>query len=129
MQLPDSKSGRKVIFLNEMALDVLSSIEHLDDNPFVIVGAVPGNRLVNIQKPWRRIRKRAGLDDVRIHDLRHSFASVAASNGASLPLIGQLLGHTQPQTTKRYAHLAARPVRAVNDQVGELIGTFLKTQR
>ncbi len=125
IQLPSSKTGPKVIFLNDTALDVIGSIARQPGNPFVIVGAMPGQHLVNIQKPWRRIRKLADLEDVRIHDLRHSFAAIAASNGASLPLIGQLLGHTQPQTTKRYAHLAAKPVRDVNDKVGATLGNLL----
>jgi len=118
IQLPTSKTGPKVIFLNDDAIAVLDAIERCDGNPYVIVGSVDGQHLVNIQKPWRKIRKRAGLDDVRIHDLRHSYASVAASNGASLPIIGQLLGHNEVQTTQRYAHLAATPVRQANDAVG-----------
>jgi integrase len=77
--------------------------------------------LVNLQKPWRRIRTKAGLKDVRIHDLRHSFASVAAASGLSLPIIGALLGHTQPQTTQRYAHLSGGPLReAANITAGRL---------
>ena len=68
--------------------------------------------LTDLQHPWRRIRARAGLDDVRIHDLRHSFASRALALGESLPMIGKLLGHTQVQTTARYAHLARDSVKA-----------------
>lgn len=68
--------------------------------------------LVNLEKPWRAIRRQAGLEDVRIHDLRHSFASIAASGGMGLPIIGKMLGHTQAQTTQRYAHLASDPVKA-----------------
>jgi integrase len=82
----------------------------------VIAGHKHGEHLVNLQKPWRAIRKRAGLEDVRIHDLRHTFASVAAASGASLPIIGKLLGHAQSATTERYAHLAADPVRLVGEQ-------------
>jgi integrase len=74
--------------------------------------------LVNLQKAWRRIRAKAGIEDVRIHDLRHSFASVAAGTGMSLPMIGKLLGHTQASTTQRYAHLAADPVRAASNLIG-----------
>ncbi len=85
----------------------------------MIVGNKPGTHLVNLQKLWRRIRKQAELDDVRLHDLSHSFASLAAGNGASLPLIGGLLGHSQPQTTERYAHLANNPLPEVNEQVAE----------
>ncbi|MCZ6511737.1 MAG: tyrosine-type recombinase/integrase, partial [Alphaproteobacteria bacterium] len=76
LRLPDSKTGPKTVYLPPAALEVLSELERQTDNPFVIVGAKPGTCLVNIQRPWRRIRKQAGLDDVRIHDLRHSFASM-----------------------------------------------------
>ena len=68
----------------------------------------------------------AGLEDVRLHDLRHSFASVAASGGLSLPMIGKLLGHTQAATTERYAHLAADPVRAANEAIGERIAAAMR---
>jgi integrase len=104
--LPDSKTGKKAVFLSAPALDVLSKIPRFENNPFVVCGGKDGTALVNLQKPWGRIRKRAGLEDVRLHDLRHSFASVAASGGLSLPMIGRLLGHTQAATTERYAHLA-----------------------
>ncbi len=125
LQLPTSKTGPKVIFLNADALAVLDAIGRQSDNPYVIVGSVDCQHLVNIQKPWRTIRSRARLEDVRIHDLRHSFASIAASNGASLPIIGRLLGHNQPQTTQRYAHLAAHPVREANEQVGAKIAALV----
>jgi integrase len=75
LMLPDSKTGRKAIFLNAQAVAILAALPRLPDNPHVIVGEVIGQHLVNIQKPWDRIRSAAGLDDVRIHDLRHSFAS------------------------------------------------------
>ena len=118
LPLPDSKSGKKEIHLNPPALEVLTPLPRIDGNPYVITGRRKGAHLVNIQKPWRRIRHAAGLDDVRVHDLRHSFASVAATSGQSLIVIGALLGHTQPQTTSRYAHLAADPLREANDAVG-----------
>jgi integrase len=117
--LPDSKTGRKAILLNSLACEVLSSLPRLAGNPWVIAGHKHGEHLVNLQKPWRAIRKRAGLEDVRIHDLRHTFASVAAASGASLPIIGKLLGHAQSATTERYAHLAADPVRLVGEQTGQ----------
>ena len=81
---------------------------------------------MNLEKPWRRIRAKADLNDVRIHDLRHSFASIGASSGLSLPMIGKLLGHTQAATTERYAHLAADPVRAANEAIGERIAALMK---
>ena len=126
LRLPDSKTGAKTIYLNAPTLQILTDLPRLEGNPFVICGKREGARLINLQKPWRRIRKAAGLDDVRIHDLRHSFASVAAGSGQSLPVIGALLGHTQPQTTARYAHLAADPLRAASDAVGGKIAASLK---
>ena len=78
----------------------------------MIAGAKEGAALVNLEKPWRAIRAAARLDDVRLHDLRHAFASVAASSGMGLPIIGKILGHSQPATTARYAHLASDPVKA-----------------
>jgi site-specific recombinase XerD len=72
------------------------------------------------------LRKQAGLDDVRIHDLRHSFASVAVGSGMSLPMIGKLLGHTQPATTARYAHLGAEPMRTASDLVGSKINSLMR---
>jgi integrase len=121
LRLPDSKTGAKPIYLSEPAVHLLRSMPRMQGNPFVIPGRVTGARLINLQKPWRRIRAKAGLSDVRIHDLRHSFASVAAGTGMSLPMIGKLLGHTQASTTQRYAHLAADPVRAASNLIGNEI--------
>jgi integrase len=104
--LPDSKTGRKTIRLNAPALALLDEIPRLEGNPYVNSGERPGRHLVNLEKPWRRMRAAAKLDDVRLHDLRHSFASVGASGGQSLVIIGKMLGHSQPATTARYAHLA-----------------------
>jgi integrase len=111
-RLPDSKAGAKTLHLPPPALAVLTELPRVDGNPYVIVGAKPGAALVNLEKPWQAIRQPAGLDDVRLHDLRHAFASVAASSGMGLPIIGKILGHTQPATTARYAHLASDPVKA-----------------
>ncbi|MCC0007712.1 MAG: site-specific integrase [Hyphomicrobiaceae bacterium] len=119
--LPDSKTGKKPLSLNSAAVDILTSLPRLDGNPFVIPGHVTGQRLINIQKPWRRIRALAGLDALRIHDLRHTFASHAVASGASLPIIGRQLGHRQPVTTQRYAHLADDPVRQMTETTGQKI--------
>jgi integrase len=110
-RLPDSKTGAKTLHLPAPALAVLANLPRVEGNPYVIVGNVAGARLVNLEKPWRAIRKAAGLHDVRLHDLRHAFASVAACSGMGLPIIGKLLGHTQAATTHRYAHLASDPVK------------------
>lgn len=126
LMLPDSKTGQKVVYLSAPALQVLADIPRMENNPHVICGDKDGAHLVALQRPWQRIRKRAGLDDVRLHDLRHSFASVAASGGLSLPMIGKLLGHTQAATTERYAHLAADPLRAANEAIGARIAAVMK---
>ena len=103
------------------AVDVLARIEPQPGNPHVIVGTLPGKPLSDLQPFWQRVRARAGLKDVRIHDLRHTFASVAVAAGQGLPMIGKLLGHSQVQTTARYAHLAGDPVRAAANDVAAVI--------
>jgi integrase len=110
LELPDSKTGARRIPLPPAAQEVLAALPRLAGNPFVICGAVDGQHVTDLQKPWRRIRKAAGLDDVRIHDLRHTYASNAVANGMPIQMVGKLLGHTQIQTTMRYAHLADDPV-------------------
>src|SRR5262249_27533110 len=125
VRLPDSKTGAKTIHLSAPARAVLDALPRVVGNPYVIVGAKDGAHLVNLEKPWRRIRKTAGLTDVRLHDLRHSFASVGAGAGMGLPMIGKLLGHSQPQTTARYAHLDHDPVKAANEAIGRRIAAAL----
>ncbi len=126
LRLPDSKTGAKVIFLNAAALDVLRSLPRITNNLHVIPGASGTAPLIGVDKIWDRIRTAAGLRDVRLHDLRHSFASMAAGSGLSLPVIGALLGHKHSATTARYAHLAADPLRAANDAVGEKIAAAMQ---
>jgi integrase len=127
LRLPDSKTGAKAIQLNAPALELLvERYEARGDSSWVIPGDVPGEHLVNLGKIWRRIRERAELEDVRLHDLRHSFASMGAAAGLSLPLIGALLGHRQPSTTQRYAHLADDPVRSASELVGSRIAAALE---
>ncbi|MCK0129271.1 site-specific integrase [Erythrobacter sp. F6033] len=128
LRLPDSKTGAKVVHLGSAALDVLQSIERLENNEFVIAGRNPGAHLTDLQPFWQRLRGRAGLKNARIHDLRHTFASVAVSNGQSLQMIGKLLGHTQVQTTARYAHLANQPVLQAANDVSAIINEQLKKQ-
>lgn len=115
--LSDSKTGKKTVYLAPAAVQVLNAIPRVDGNPYVICGKKVGAHLVGLQKPWVRIREKAGLD-IRIHDLRHTFASVAASNGLSLPIIGALLGHRQTQTTQRYAHLVGKPLLDACEMIG-----------
>ncbi len=129
IELSDSKTGEKEIFLPPAALQVLSDIPRQGGNPYVIVGRKPGSHLVNIKDTWAVIRKDAGLDDVRLHDLRHSFASVGARAGMSLPVIGALLGHRETATTARYAHLSDDPLRAAADSIGQEIADAMKVGR
>ncbi|OUR77588.1 integrase [Alphaproteobacteria bacterium 46_93_T64] len=123
--LPDSKTGAKRVYLGPAAVEVLNTIERLPNNPYVITGKLQGSYLTDMQKPWRRIRKVAKIEDVRMHDLRHSFASSAVGLGESLPMIGKLLGHQQVQTTARYAHLADDPIHNAADRVSTEIARLL----
>jgi len=125
LTLPESKTGSRAVYLSAPALAVFASLPRVARNPYVIVGERAGRHLINLRKPWKRICKVARLGDVRLHDLRHSFASVGASGGVSLPIIGRLLGHTQGATTERYSHLSADPVRAANEAVGSQIAAML----
>lgn len=129
LRLPDSKTGEKFIRLSEPAVAVLSALPHVVGNPYVIVGNRTSQHLVNIQKPWSRLRKQAGLGDLRLHDLRHSFASIIASGGGSLQKIGDLLGHKNIQTTMRYAHLFDDPVRQLNEDAGMIIADAMDAQK
>ena len=125
IELPDAKTGGRVVPLGPEARAVLSAIPRDEDNPWVIAGRLPGSHLTDLQRPWRRIRKQAGLEDVRIHDLRHSFASRALALGESLTMIGKLLGHTQVQTTARYAHLARDSIQTAAARITGSIGENL----
>ncbi len=125
LRLPDSKTGPKTIALSAPALAILNAIPRQEGNPFVICGKREGSALVGLPKFWERIRKDAGIHDVRILDLRHSFASVAVAGGASLPLIGALLGHREHSTTQRYAHVAADPRLAAAESVAATISAQL----
>jgi integrase len=126
-RLPDSKTGPKTLHLPPPALAVLAELPRVEGNPHVIVGRFAGAARVDLEKPWRAIRKAAGLADVRLHDLRHSFASVAAAGGMGLPIIGKMLGHTQAQTTQRYAHLASDPVKAAAASVAAKIAAAMRS--
>lgn len=127
--LPDSKTGHKVLLLGAPALNVLRNAIRIEGNPFICPGKSPGKPLVNIQKVWNRLRKEAGIPDVRLHDLRHSFASVSAAGGDSLLVIGRLLGHANPATTQRYAHLADDPLRLAADKTAGRIAEMMMGDR
>jgi integrase len=129
LNLPTSKTGFKVIMLNAPAITVLTTLPRVEGNPYVLPGLREGQHLVNVSDTWYAVRALAGLKDVRLHDLRHSLASVGAGAGLSLPIIGGLLGHTQAQTTKRYAHLSADPLKAAAELVGARIAAAMGSGR
>jgi integrase len=136
LALPDSKTGAKTVILSAPALSLLAQDTRQHGWTF------PGRdgHLITVRRPWDRVKalvdllqvkakvpvdQRISIVDVRIHDLRHSFASVGVGSGLSLPLIGGLLGHTQPQTTARYAHLANSPLKQATNQIGAIIDAAL----
>ena len=125
MRLRDAKTGPRTVQLSPAAAAALALAPRVEGNPHVVPGMRPGSRMGDLQRPWERIRKRAGLDGLRLHDCRHSFASRALALGESLPTIGKLLGHTQVQTTARYAHLANESVKASGSRVGDSIGAHI----
>lgn len=129
--LPESKTGRRVLVLGEAALSVLRAIPRTGG--FVIAGMQvrgPDGQLVDaprsdLNRPWKRIRTHAQLGSLRLHDLRHSFASVGASAGLGLYVVGQLLGHRSPSTTSRYAHIANAPLTQASNAISQSIAAAL----
>lgn len=121
VEFPDTKTGFKRLPLNAQAMQILTETPKLVNNDYVICGAVTGKPVVNLQKSWRRIRARAGLEDVRIHDLRHTFASHAVMGGTPLAVVSKLLGHSQIATTMRYAHLADKELLQASEGIGSML--------
>ena len=118
----DGKTGVRNLYLNAAAREIIKTMPKRSGNPFVCWGRLAGSHLIGLQRPWDRIRIAAELPNVRVHDLRHTAASLAVLDGASLPLVGKLLGHKSPLTTARYAHLADDPVHALAEKVGVRVG-------
>ena len=121
--LPESKTGKKTVILNAPALAVLSTLPRV--GPFVVAGGDLERPRTDLKRPWAMITREASLEGLRIHDLRHSFASFGAGGGLGLPIIGKLLGHTQSSTTMRYAHLDNDPLRRASESIGERIAAAL----
>jgi integrase len=122
--LPDSKTGKKPIYLSAAALAILAELPRIRGNQHIIAGAGESPR-ADLKKPWRAVTRAAGLEGLRLHDLRHSFASVGVGASLGLPIVGKLLGHTQASTTQRYAHLDADPLRRAVDVIGDTIAAAM----
>lgn len=125
-RLGEAKSGARNIQLPAPALRVLADLPRLENNPFVIWGRRKGGHLVGLQTVWERIRAEAGLPDVRIHDLRHTVGSIGVQGGASLRLIGAVLGHKSVLTSGRYAHMADDPAMALAEKVSGQIDALMR---
>lgn len=125
--LPDSKTGRKPVYLGSAALEILAKLPRIEGNPYVIVGLTTDKPRADLKNPWRAVTEAAGLTGLRIHDLRHSFASIGAGASLGLPIIGKLLGHSQPSTTARYAHLDADPIRRAVETISDTITTAMNS--
>ena len=120
--LPDSKSGAKTIYLSKDAVALLREQEkRSSSHEYIYPGRYAGKHIHNLRKPWVRICVQAGLSGVRVHDLRHTAASLALGSGTSLAIVGRLLGHTQVQTTLRYAHLDTDPALRAADLIGQRV--------
>lgn len=126
IRLKDSKTGPKTIFLSSAAREVLNALPRYPGNPHVFPGQRLGKPLTNPGNVWKVIKNDAKLEDLRLHDLRHSFASIAAGNGIGLQLIGKMLGHADTQTTERYAHLCEKTVSDGVEAVGEGIRNLVE---
>ena len=121
LRLPDAKTGARVVPLSPRAVKLLAELPRIEGNPWVIHGKRPGTHMTELDDAWHTVRARAGLSDVRLHDLRHSYASRALALGESLPMIGKLLGHAQVETTARYAHLTRESVRETAERIARSI--------
>jgi integrase len=139
-RLADSKTGPKTIPLGMPVLSLLAGLPRVEGNPYVLPAArlrrrageavVPdpasgAGHFIQVQSTWEQVTKAAGITDLRLHDLRHGFASVGAMGGDSLFIVGKLLGHRDSQTTQRYSHLAADPLRAVADRISNNVAAAL----
>jgi integrase len=121
--LPDSKTGKKTIILPSAAVSIIRALPR--SGQYVIAGNDPTSPRTDLKRPWVVIAKRAQLTGVRLHDLRHSFASVGAGAGLGLPIIGKLLGHAQAQTTQRYAHLDTDPIKRSVEFIADHIASAM----
>jgi len=124
--LPDSKTGAKEVYLPSSAVTLLTKLPRQVGTDFVFPGRSPDTHITDLAGFWERLKKSADLTNLRLHDLRHSFASVGVSLGSSLPILGKLLGHRDVSTTQRYAHLADKPVRRAVEDIGDALDAAMK---
>lgn len=130
LMLPDSKGGARAIFLSEAAIEVLTTQREPDrGSPFIFPGSGAEGHMINLRKPWVRVCTAAGIEGVRLHDLRHTAASIAVGQGSSLAIIGRFLGHTQAQTTQRYAHVDLDPAMRAANAIGQFVSDAFEPQR
>jgi integrase len=115
------------VILNAPAMTVLNGLDRI--GPFVVPGDNPESPRADLKRPWETITKHAGLSGIRLHDLRHTYASFGASGGLGLPIIGRLLGHSQASTTARYAHLDNDPLRRASEAIAGRISAALQGHR
>ena len=128
LRLRDSKTGPCMVALTAAVETVCNGIARMRGNPWVIVGRRRGGHLMSLQYSWERVRSAAGLEDVRLHDLRHSYASRALALGESLSVIGRLLNHGKIETTAQYSHLMLDAEKAAAARVGDAIGSQIESR-
>ena len=135
--LPDSKTDEKTIYLGTAALSIIECLPRLDGNPFMFPGkgrrkpdgSIESAPRSDLKKPWAAVCEAAQLPGLRLHDLRHTFAAYGAGASLGLPMIGKLLGHSQPMTTQRYAHLDADPIHRAVNTIGTTITSAMSKSR
>ncbi len=125
LNLPTSKTGPKIVHLNSAAVDVLRVCVGVDET-LVLPGRKNGQPMSDLKRPWTRLQKAAGIEDVRIHDLRHSYGSIGAAMNLGAPILKEILGHTDIRTTSKYMHLGNDPIKAGNEAIGSLIASRLE---
>nr|WP_272214084.1 site-specific integrase [Marinicella sp. W31]MDC2876077.1 tyrosine-type recombinase/integrase [Marinicella sp. W31] len=123
LNLPDSKTGQKKIVVPRAAIEILSGLKR--SSCYVIAGNNPDKPRADLQRPWQRITEHAELQGLRLHDLRHTYASIGAESGMGLVILGKLLGHRSTATTQRYAHLGDDPLKRTSEQIADTIMSAL----
>lgn len=125
LHIADSKTGKKSVLVGAAAMKVLADLPRIEGNPYVIVGEAKGKPRTDLKRPWNRITAHAGLTGLRLHDIRHSYASAGAASGMGLGIVGKLLGHASTATTARYSHYADDPLRRASDGLDSAIAASI----